>query len=60
MSKSDNKKKEMAKKMDINMGSADKAKSNIPSYLQRVGKNATGKDTITNPGKNNQSSRKMP
>lgn len=66
MNKADSKKKDMAKKMGINMGSASEAASHIPNYLKRgnkldnVGKNATNKSSVTDPGKNNQSSRKNP
>lgn len=65
MSKFNDKKKAMAKKMETSDG-AKAALSSIPSYLRRdkgvdsAGKNAKGKDSITKPGKNNQSSRKMP
>lgn len=60
------KKKEMASKMDINMGSSSEAASHIPSYLKRgnkldnVGKTATKKSTTDTPGQKNNSSRKMP
>ena len=66
MSKSENKKKEMAKKMNINMGSASEAASHIPDSLKRgnrldnVGKSQSKKDTITSPGTSKVSSRKMP
>lgn len=62
----DKKKKEMAKKMDINMGSSSEASSHIPGGLKRgnrldnVGKTASKKSTIDSPGQKNNTSRKMP
>lgn len=65
MSKFNDKKKAMAKKMETSDG-AKAALSSIPSYLRRdkgidsVGKNATKKDTVKGVGAMKNSSRKMP
>lgn len=55
------KKKEIAGKMKIDVTNhAREAMDSIPKSLRREGANAKGKSSITDPGKNNQSSRKMP